>query len=48
MYQFFNLSELYIENQKNINKSFKDYSDKNMKVVTECVPELKQFDDMFS
>lgn len=48
LYEFFNVPELYEKDHQNIIKSFKEYGDKNLKVATDCLPELKEFDDMFS
>ena len=41
LYEFFNVSGLYINSKQEIIKSFKEYSNKNLKVAIECMPELQ-------
>lgn len=41
LYEFFNVSDLYINSKQEIVKSFKEYGNKNLKVAIDCVPELQ-------
>jgi hypothetical protein len=41
LYEFFNVSDLYINSKQEIIKSFKEYGNKNLKVAIECMPELQ-------